>query len=132
MAVFGHIGLTGVGSVEFKLIDYNRGIPERSGSMSTTIDGPTIHFTAQVQDSDWMPNGVIKVNYTDKETLESIYESSTIIGWFDDGERSFRGYLKNLQFISANKNIVTIKQFSASCSTKILFQPNQSPKHGSN
>lgn len=105
MSSLGHIGINGVGSVIFKKISYNDGLPERVSSSSTTISGPNIHIISQVKDSQKSPTGVIRVTRSQRTTLLAIYENSSPICDFDDGENSFKGYLKNLSLVDASNDI---------------------------
>jgi len=93
--------MAGVGHVVFKSIQYNPGIPERVGTVHTTIDGPSIHTISAIEDTQYSPTGIARVNQAGADKLESIYRNSGIISDFDDGINSFRGYLAMLTFISA-------------------------------
>jgi len=61
MGSLAHIGINGVGSVVFKKIAYDDGVPERVSTSNTTIDGPNIHIVSQIRDSQRKPSGIIRV-----------------------------------------------------------------------
>jgi hypothetical protein len=103
------IGQQGKGFVVFKKTQFEESINERATSVHTIIDGAPIHIVSSADQTERSPSVIARLNSAQRTILLDIFFSTTAIIDFDDGESTYRGYIKSCNLVQTNRNIYTYR-----------------------